>query len=74
MGWAVLSETDFGRLVPGEVLFTLQPSARACIPYLPLQIQHSLAQAMGRFRPAEGDSRDCQPSLQEDRLLISFKK
>lgn len=73
MGWAVLSETDFGRLVPREVLFTLQPPARACILYLPLQMQLSLPQPMGRFRPAEGGSRDCQPSLQ-DRLLISFKK
>lgn len=35
MGWAVLSEPDFGKPVFSEVLFTLQPSARACRPYLP---------------------------------------
>lgn len=74
MGWAVLSEPVFGRLVPRQVLFGPQPSARACIPSSPLPIQHSLAQATGSFRAAEGDSRDCQPSPQEDRLSVSFKK
>lgn len=74
MGWAVLSGPDFGRLVPREVLFTPQPSARASRPSLPLQIQHSPAPPMGGLPPAEGDSRDCQPSLQDDRLFILFKK
>lgn len=74
MGWAVLSEPDFGRLVPREVLFAPQPLARACRPHLPPQIQHSLAQAKGSLRSAGRDSRDCQPSPQENRLLSSFKK
>lgn len=35
MGWVVSSEPDFGRAVFSEVLFTPQPSAKACRPYLP---------------------------------------
>lgn len=51
MGWAALSEPDFGRAVSSEVLFALQT--------LPLQTQHSLAQTMGRVNPSVGGRMDC---------------